>query len=108
MPTNGHNKEIENSIAEAVQTIIGLDEERGQINAQINAERKKVKALGVPLAALNLAITHYQMDQAKRKQIDDGYALVRHALGIDVGAGLVLPASFVAGEDPAIHDAEAK
>lgn len=86
---------------ESIETILEHENDRAAINAKISAERKKLKALGVPPAAVNLAKAHYQLDQEKRREIDEGYALVRDALGIPFA-----PIDLDAAPEPEMEEAE--
>ena len=96
---------IEAAIKTGVANIIAYEGERSLINDKISAERKTIKALGVPLPALTAAIHRYKQDEEKRKAYDAGYDLARRALGIPFLESPLLPLAAAPG-DPAVHDAE--
>lgn len=83
-PTHGVTNltEAKEQVRAAVKTIIALREQRKDINDAINSERKKVKVLGVPPAALDLAIRMRDADPEDRQRHDEGYAIARDALGL--------------------------
>lgn len=72
----------------AVKNIIRHEKKRAEINADINAERKTIIALGVPAAALAASLARYKMDPEQREEFDMGRQFVDKALGIPVQADL--------------------
>ncbi len=77
-------KKIEDAVAEMAR----LENERSAINADIDAERKKVIALGIPAEALRASVARSKMDPEQREAFDQGRRWVDQALGIPVQADL--------------------
>jgi len=74
--------EAKEAVREAVTTIISLRSDRKEINAAIGEQRARCKNLGVPPAALDLAIRMKESDPEDRKKHDEGYLIARDALGL--------------------------
>lgn len=62
--------------------------ERGEINADINAEREKCAALGVPRRVLAQVIRELEQDAEQRKNDEIAYHIAREAAGIPLQGNL--------------------
>lgn len=75
-------------VNEEVRRILGFKTQRADINAKINASRKRVQSYGIPPAALDLAIRMKEADPEKRQAMDEGYAIARDAMGLGLQRSL--------------------
>lgn len=83
MPEIDHNlKKVEDAIRDAITEINQHKEERDDTNAQIQAIREKLKALGIPKKAFDMALSYVNLDPDKREGFDIAYALVRKVAGL--------------------------
>lgn len=102
-PPIGHNEaEIREAIASRTKDIVALEAKRADINADINAHRKAIRALGIDLDAWRAAKRRKEMDPDVRAEFDRSATLVNEALGIPVQADLFAapPAGDNAGPIP--------
>jgi uncharacterized protein (UPF0335 family) len=83
-PTHGVTNltETKEQVRASVRRIIQLREQQKDLRDEMNVERKKCKTLGIPPAALNLAIRMRDADPEDRQRHDEGYAIAREALGL--------------------------
>lgn len=77
-------------------------EERGSINADIQALRENMASIGIPKAAFDMALRYLDWDADKRQGFDVAYALVREAGGLPLQSDLFQAAITLA------KDVEAK
>lgn len=76
----GHNSDVLSSLDEgqraacltAFQKIKNLEADRKSINADINAERKQVFAMGIPADAFAFCFKRWKMDPEDRENMDFG------------------------------------
>ncbi len=80
--------EAKAAVKDAVAQILKHRTERKEINAAIAEQRARCKNLGVPPAALDLAIRMKESDPEDREKHDTGYLLARDALGLKIQADL--------------------
>lgn len=71
-------------VRHAVPAIINLKKQRKELNAEISALRANVKSIGIPTAALDLAIRMREIDPEDRAAHDQGYIIARDALGLKI------------------------
>ena len=76
------------AVKQAVAKILIFRNKRSELNAQIAEERARCKNLGVPPAALDLAIKMKESDPEVRRKHDEGYLIARDALGLRVQTDL--------------------
>lgn len=62
--------------------------ERQEINAEIQSLREKATTLGIPKAALDMAMRYMDWEPEKREGFDLAYQLVREACGLPVQGDL--------------------
>lgn len=99
MPEIDHNlKKVKDAIREAIGEINQHKEERDDTNAQIQAIREKLKALGIPKKAFDMALSYVNMDPDKREGFDIAYALVREVAGLPLQDDLFTAAERKANE----------
>jgi len=85
-PSAGGNiNEMMKTIKDAHAKLTDLEGEREMINAEVNAERKRVKAAGIPLKVLDHARKIADMDDDDRGEYDNLMDICRDALGIGQG-----------------------
>lgn len=77
-----------NTIRNSVPRIVNLRKQRKEINAEIQAEREKVNATGIPKAALDHAIRVMEMDPDVRQNFDEGVAIARDAIAVPMSRSL--------------------
>ncbi|WP_435310656.1 hypothetical protein [Primorskyibacter sedentarius] len=77
-----------NRISECFDRIEQLKDERKQTQAEIQAAREEIVALGIPKKAFDMALAYSKMDEEQRKGFDTAYTLVRKAIGLPVQAEL--------------------
>lgn len=91
-PPRDHNEAMSaedmKAIEDATNKIIGLEKKRESINADINSERKKIRALGVNLDAWRASLTRLRMDEDKRAEFDRSRIVCDQALGVPVQGDL--------------------
>jgi uncharacterized protein (UPF0335 family) len=75
-------------IEDRTKRIISLEEDRDEINADINAERKAIKAKGIDLDAWKASLKRFRMDPEQREKFDQSQANVNAALGVPIQADL--------------------
>ena len=97
-------------VATSVKKILQLKEQRAKINAQIASERAQCKEVGVPPAALDLAIRMKELDPEQRAAIDEGYLIARQAIGLAIQPDLFasLNEEVAKAGGPEIVDAQTK
>lgn len=83
-----------NRIEESFNRIDQLKNNRAEIQAEIQAAREQIVALGIPKKAFDMACAYSKMDEDQRKGFDTAYAIVRRAIGLPIQADL-----FEAGSD---------
>lgn len=99
MPEIDHNlKKVEDAIRDAITEINQHKEERDDTNAQIQAIREKLKALGIPKKAFDMALSYVNLDPDKREGFDIAYALVRKVAGLPLQEDLFSAADRKAKE----------
>jgi uncharacterized protein (UPF0335 family) len=91
-PGEGHNFDLSpedlKEIEQLTRNIIALEKKRDDINADINSDRKKIRALGIDLDAWKASLRRFKMDPDDRDNFDRSRELVDRALGIPVQADL--------------------
>lgn len=99
-----------------------IEEKIGELQAQKQAHREAIKAMGIPKSAFDAARRRRKMDPDKRREYDHGYQIVAEALATQLD--LFTPAdersdqnpasapketsSTLVGLDKAVEEAEAK
>lgn len=100
-PPNDHNEAaIKDEIKTHTDKIVALSKKRDQVNAEINSERKAIKALNIDLDAWRSAFKRYKMDTDVRAEFDRSKRLVDEALGIPDQADLFGGAETTPGQIP--------
>lgn len=88
-PLEGSNlNKVRADIKKAIDKIGKLRDERGEVQADIQAERERVVALGVPKKALDLVMNYMSMDEDQRRAFDMGYTIAREAIGLPLQSDL--------------------
>lgn len=87
------------SIAESRDKIIQWKKERGELNANIKAEREKIEAKGVTKLAFDRALAYFESSPEQRDGFDVGYAIAREGMGFPIKEQLNM-------FDPSISNAE--
>lgn len=81
----GHNL-TEKEILERIETSLGAighaKDRRAAINAEIEAERENLNAIGIGRKPLAMAMQYIALDEKQREGFDRAYALVRKAAGL--------------------------
>jgi hypothetical protein len=105
----GHNlKKVKEAIKDAISSINDRKAERDDINADIQATRENLKALGISKKAFDMAMAYLDMDPGKREGFDIAYALVREVGGAPMQDDLFSAAQSLGAKDvpkPAEPDA---
>lgn len=95
-PSIGHNlTETMDKIREAIAFV---NEKRGEgksINADIQAKREELAAMGIHKVAFDTALKYLSWDAEKRQGFDLAYALVREAGGLPIQGDLFAEAEKV-------------
>ena len=87
--TAGHNLDnIKSAIKASYDRILEWRDDRSAVQADIQAEREKLVALGIPKKAFDMAVKYAVLDPDERKAFDTAYAIVREAIGLPVQADL--------------------
>lgn len=95
--TANHNAgEMKDTIRSVVSEIVKLKAERSEINEQITEARARVKAFGIKMTDLNVAIRLYELEAEDRNESIDHLKICFEALGIG-GQGDMFP-DLVAAE----------
>lgn len=90
-PPATHNiAEITKVVTEAVAEMDRLIEERGSINEQLVACRRRCVEVGVSRQALGDALSYRNLDVESRPGYDVGYELAREAIGLPLQGELSL------------------
>lgn len=74
--------EEKQTLIDETKAIRAAKKKREDINAQINASRKKIKSLGIDLDAWRASERRWEMDPDERDEFDRSHAIVNQALGI--------------------------
>lgn len=69
-------------IVDACDDLLGIDDQRAELNAKANAIRATLKNLGIPTQAFNAAYARYKLDEDKRRQMDVAFAKCANAMGV--------------------------
>ena len=103
----GHNLTgLKKNIAEGLQKLKQLRNDRSDTNAEMSAIRADLEAQGIPKKALAMAITYLNMDPEDRENFDIAYALVREAGGLPLQEDLFQAAERMAAEQEEKKPAE--
>lgn len=94
-------------IQKAIDNVREKKNERAEVNADIQAIREGLTALGVPKAAFDMALRYLDWEPEKRQGFDVAYALVREAGGLPL-QGDLFHAAASASKDIAEKKAAAK
>lgn len=78
----GNIKPILDAVKEAASKIDELENKRAEINADILAQREKIKAMGISKKAFDYARKRAHMDPEKRDQLDTDCSIACEALGV--------------------------
>lgn len=70
------------TIKEKIDQINNLKAERSEVQADIQAAREAIVAMGIPKKAMDMAMAYMAMDEKQRKGFDAAYAMVRQAIGL--------------------------
>lgn len=76
------NEGLIEKIANAIANVKSLKNDRADVNAEIQAVRENMNALGIPKKAFDMAMKYMDMDPEDRESFDIAYALVRKAGGL--------------------------
>lgn len=88
-PPADHNEaQLRDEVKERTNNIIALEKKRSSINADINAERKKIKALNIDMDAWKASKRRAEMDPDVRAEFDRSQAVCNAALGVPIQADL--------------------
>lgn len=90
--------ELKKQIADAIQSVKQLKLDRQDINADIQAVREKMNALGIHKAAFDMAMKYLSWEEDKRTNFDLAYALVREAGGLPMQEDLFQAAERMAAD----------
>lgn len=91
-PTSGDNSAgIKSIIRSAADRILRLQEEIGELRAQITEVRSEVKGAGIKMADFNAALRLYRMEIENRNESLDNIRMCFDALGLG-GQGELFPA----------------
>lgn len=82
-----HNVD-DKKIVEACAAMEETDKERANLNDKASEIRSGLKMLGIPTAAFNAAYARYKMGEAKRAELDAGFAKCVKAMQVEYQAGL--------------------
>lgn len=100
MANEGHNVgDLKKKIAAAIGSVRELKKDRQDTNAEIQAVREKMNALGIPKAAFDMAMRYLEWDADKQEGFDLAYALVREAGGAPLQEDLFQAAERMAAEN---------
>ena len=100
MHNEGHNVDgLKKKIAAAIGNVRELKKDRQDTNAEIQAVRENMNALGIPKAAFDMAMRYLEWDEDKREGFDIAYALVREAGGAPMQEDLFQAADRMAAEN---------
>lgn len=77
-------KPIIEAIRDSFKTVGEWQDKRENANAQIQAVREKLHALGIPKEAFDLASRYLEWPEDKRRNFDLAYALCRDAAGMPI------------------------
>lgn len=77
------------TVRDATHAIRRLQEERDAINAEMNSERKKIKAIGVDLDGWRASKRRLEMDPDDRAKFDHSFDQANIALGIAIPKSLI-------------------
>lgn len=81
-------KTIKETVKKVFSAVDELKNERESTNADILAQREKLKALGIDKEAFDLCSKYMGWDENKRRSFDLAYGIVRDALGVPMQADL--------------------
>ena len=103
----GHNLTgLKKDIAEALQKMKRLKDERTDVNAEMGAIREALQAQGIPKKAFAMANSYINMDPDDREGFDIAYALCREAGGLPLQEDLFAAADRMAAEATAKEPAK--
>lgn len=95
----GHNvSKVKEAIREAIATVNNLKRDREDTNAEMQAIRESLNALGIGKKAFDWALAYANMDPEKREGHDIAYALVRECAGLPLQEDLFDAAERKANE----------
>lgn len=81
---NGNISDLKTLIAQTLKNVKALKLDRADINDDINSQRAKLAAKGIPKKAFDMAAAYLDMDPDDREGFDIAYALVREAGGLPI------------------------
>lgn len=92
MAKQGHNSELSKEemakVAKLHEDIVALKDKVSALNADANAKRKEIRAMGIDLSAYAAAAKRKAMDPDQRAEFDRSAAILNSALGIPLQADL--------------------
>ena len=95
----GHNLTgLKKKIADGIQKMGRLKNERADVNAEMAAIREALQAEGIPKKAFAMALQYLNMDPDDRVGFDIAYALCREAGGLPLQEDLFQAADRMAAE----------
>lgn len=104
----GHNvSKLKEEIRKAISSVNELKKDREDTNAEMQAIREKLNALGIPKKAFDMALAYVNLDPDKREGFDIAYALVREVAGLPLQDDLFAAAERKANEEVPV-DGKAK
>lgn len=80
--------ELDQEIVEAVQAIVEYNQQRKEINANIQAVIERMEAKGIPRAAFKNTVRESEYTEDQRKAFDNAVVITRRAMGIPVQTDL--------------------
>ena len=98
--------DLKKKIAEAIQSVKQLKLDRQDVNADIQAIREKMNALGIHKAAFDMALRYMSWEEDQRSNFDLAYALVREAGGVPMQEDLFQAAERMAAENSGKEEAK--
>lgn len=105
-PELGHNlSETMKKIQKAIGNVNKLKDDRKAINADIQAIREGLEALGIHKVAFDMAMRYLSWEPEKRQGFDLAYSLVREAGGLPIQADLFAEAEKTKSDVKAAADA---
>jgi len=85
-------------IQSAISNVRKAKDERAEVNAEIQAIRESMTAIGIPKAAFDMAMRYLDWEPEKRQGFDVAYALVREAGGLPLQGDLFMQAEKLAAD----------
>lgn len=93
-------------IQATIERVRRAKEARAEDNADIQAARESMTAIGIPKAAFDMALRYLDWEPEKRQGFDVAYALVREAGGLPLQGDLFMQAEKLSKDVDAKKEAE--